>query len=706
MEKHYDFRKKLLQVHQPDRINDAIWKQLEGVVVNDEWTIWIPDDAKIVLRNAAKDLQNYFRISMKRNLKIVAAHCDLQIRLYTSLTNEKQTYRISVENNKIILNGTNEKMTAQAAYALEDLMNFNEGPVIPIMDELYTPMFSPRIIQSGLGDGLFPDEHLNAIVHAGFTAIKLSFHGVLTDENRRKEVNDVIMRASNYGLDVYTSTHFKNLRHPSDPDAWEHYDSMYGELFRCCPGLKGIFIVGEACEFPSHDDRTTGKPWRESIHEEKPSPGWFPCNDYPEFVTLLRDVIQHVKPSAEITLWSYNWGYVEEELRVALINSMPTDGISMMATYELDESFSVKPGVQEFTADYTLWFPGPSKYFSSEATAAAARGLNFMTMCNTGGNTWDIGVVPYLPAPGQWFKRYEGIVHYHNSGTLNGLYESHTYGYWPSFIPELSKAAFTYPQANLSELLRKIAIRDYGFEHAESVLKAWHHFDRGMQHCVSTNEDQYGPCRIGPAYPLFFKKWEKLPIGPESNRDPNSTCCPVYRFNPDEMERLVYEIQEYEAMASEFKEGNDIISELLPLLPTSKQLHAKEAWTVSKFIENTARTTYNVKKWHKAKIHLGVYVDHEAIWTGGRHDMSDALSPVKPLDIREDKEYWILQLLSIGNAEIENAMNTIPLLEDNSRLGYNQELDYCGSKEQVLWKIEKLQITLETEVKPLLQVFI
>lgn len=700
MEKHYEFREKLRRIHKPNRIYDVVWTRIEGVVIDDSWTIFLPECAGIVLKNAAKDLKEYLCISMNRNVDIVSEERENQIRLQASLKEEQPAYRMSVCRN-ILLEGTDEKLTAQAVYALEDQMSLHEGPVVLKQDQIYRPMFSPRIVHSGLGDGLYPDEHLCAIAHAGMDAVILYTEDVSKNEELCSKINDIISRASNYGIDVYTFTPFKNRRHPSDQDAWEHYDSMYGEFFRRCPGLKGIVIVGESCEFPSQDERTTGKTWKESLQDDKVSPGWFPCRDYPEFIMLLRDVIHQVKPDAKVIFWTYNWGYVDTQLRLDLINAMPTEGITMMATYEMFEQFEPRSGVHENCVDYTISFAGPGNYFTTEAEAAAKRGIDFMTMSNTGGNTWDMGMVPYLPAPGQWIKRYEGVAKAGKKGTLSGLMESHTYGFWPSFLPELAKAAYTEPRPDMQALLRAIAVRDYGEEHADTVLKAWEHFSEGMRHCVPTNEDQYGPCRIGPAYPLFLEKWEKLPIGPESKKDPNDICCPVYRFNPDQMDKLVYEIEEYQLMLAEFEEGNRLLESVISMLPDNKKCYAEEALTVTRFVENTARTTVHVKRWHKAKIHLGIYVDHEAIWTGGRHGMPDAKSPVKELDVREDWEYWINELLSIGAAELENARDTISLVRENSRLGYTSEMDYACSEEQLLWKIRKLEATLDEEVRKL-----
>ena len=71
MEKNYDFRERLRQVHKKDRKNDAVWQKITGAVVNDSWQIVFPDDASKVVRNAAWDLQEYFEVSMDCYVKAV-----------------------------------------------------------------------------------------------------------------------------------------------------------------------------------------------------------------------------------------------------------------------------------------------------------------------------------------------------------------------------------------------------------------------------------------------------------------------------------------------------------------------------------------------------------------------------------------------------------------------------------------------------------
>lgn len=92
--------------------------------------------------------------------------------------------------------------------------------------------------------------------------------------------------------------------------------------------------------------------------------------------------------------------------------------------------------------------------------------------------------------------------------------ESHTFGFWPSFVCELAKWSFWSGSPDSRTVLRLLAARDFGEENADTVLQAWRLWSDGIRSYISTNEDQYGPCRIGPAYPLVLNSDVKLPYGP------------------------------------------------------------------------------------------------------------------------------------------------------------------------------------------------
>lgn len=702
MEQLMDFEKKVQQVHKPNRVNPEKLNTLTGTKITSDWKITCKAEPGIVISTVVADLQDYFKVSMNVELQLATADAPAAKTIFVAEDNTlpERTFTIKVTDG-IIINGADPRYTAQGCYALEDKLNMNEAPIIEPGETTLKMRFSMRDINTGMGAECYPDGHLCAIAHAGYTAVDLGMRKALENAEDVVRVNTIVENAAKYGLDVFAYPGLRNTMHPDDPGAFEHYDATYGELMKRCPGLKGFIFVGETCEFPSKDERTTGKSWRESKQDAKTSPGWFPCRDYPQFISLLRDVIRSHKADAEIVFWTYNWGYEKQELREELLRNVPTD-ITMMATFEMFEEIDIAPNIQEITTDYTLWQIGPGKYYTTESKIARERGIRMYCMSNTGGNTWDIGGVPYLPAPQRWIQRWEAVVNTEETLRMDGMRESHSYGFWPSFLPEMAKYAFMEPKPDLHELLNKLIIRDFGKENLEAVLKAYELFSEGMSHCVSTNEDQYGPARVGPSYPLFFKYWELIPACPVQGKSVNGEGFPVYTYNLDRTEKLQYETEEFIKMARLFSAGVTILEGVIAKMEGAKKQDAMHILQVATYIRNNAMTIHRVKRWHYLKGQLGLYVDAVPTWVGGRKGMVDAKKAEKPLIPVEDKRPVVLELLEIIQAEIENAKNTIPLVEANSRLGYEKEYGYSCCKMQLEWKIAMAEKTITEELLPLL----
>ena len=120
----YQFRQRFSVVHQPGR-RDMDKRCPEGFVeVNSDWCITVPENADIVLMNAARDLEDYFFTSMKISLKLVleneAEKYEKRIVYGTDALIKEHSYRFAVEENKITLIGCDSRMAAQAGYFLED----------------------------------------------------------------------------------------------------------------------------------------------------------------------------------------------------------------------------------------------------------------------------------------------------------------------------------------------------------------------------------------------------------------------------------------------------------------------------------------------------------------------------------------------------------------------------------------------------------
>ena len=57
------------------------------------------------------------------------------------------------------------------------------------------------------------------------------------------------------------------------------------------------------------------------------------------------------------------------------------------------------------------------------------------------------------------------------------------------------------------------------------------------------------------------------------------------------------------------------------------------------------------------------------------------------------------EMEEIAKAEIENAKASIPLLEVDSRLGWEPSMEYIGTPDRILWKEKIMQYILNGEVK-------
>jgi hypothetical protein len=607
-----------------------------------------------------------------------------------------RSFRIVVGEGRVTLCGHDERGAAQASYHLEDRLNVRGGPWLTPGDETRAPLFSPRMVHSGWGLDEFPDPYLNLIAHHGMDAILVFASDVhrTPDENvnrnpgpqsqgRHNDFNAIVDRAEKYGLDVYLYAypHGKQPLHPGDPGAERFYEETYGALFKACPRAKGIILVGESVEFPSRDPRTTGRlrldPDPSGLPVSKPNPGWWPCEDYPEWVSLVARVCRKHNPAAEIVFWTYNWGYAPEEDRLKLIRSLPDD-ITLQVTFEMFEPVR-HDGVTNVCVDYTISSVGPGSYFASEAAAAHERGLPLYAMANTGGLTWDFGVIPYQPVPQQWSRRHLALRKAHDDWGLSGVMESHHFGWWPSIVSEVAKANYWEPLVDPDETIRAIAARDFGAG-AEKAVAAWQAWSDATNDYIPTNEDQYGPFRIGPAYPISLLGSPKLPVSefamfgdmivttpytPENNARRAKTAAAI---------RISAEIASLTRMKARWEEGIHLLEEAIALAPAHKTERNRRMLTLGRYLPHAIQTTIHTKQWWQARTRVMAENDP---------DRANSL-----LD----------QMVAIGEAELANCETCIPVVEADSRLGWEPSMEYLGDADHIRWKIAHLRHALDVEV--------
>ena len=710
MEKQYDFRPRMCEVHRKSITDPKVYTTHEGLDIDSSFAIVIPVDAGQVLTHAAADLADYFLVSHGVALRVLrkgdfAPERVIDLRVLTEgedapKTREERAYCITVDTDVHVTANSEAGVFAATVY-LEERMNEWKGPRLARGRIDRRPLFSPRMVHSGYGLDELPEPYLNRLAHDGYDTVLI--YARSADQSAAGEVdfNTVVEACARYGLKVYAYSYIVSEKHPEDEGAEEYYESTYGKLFRKCPGLQGVVFVGESCEFPSHDERAY--PWlyrdrakhENELHLRKFWSRNFPVSDYPQWLNLVKRIIRKYSKEADVIFWSYNWGGRPAEERVALIDILPTD-ISLQATFEMFEPLPAPEGVREITTDYTIAIPGPGKYFLSEAEAAARRGIPLYTISNTAGTTWDVGVVPYIPAPEVWSERHAALIDCHRRYGLSGLMESHHYGAYPSFIAELSKEMGWEPRRDPQEHMRAIAERDFGKENVASVLEAWHHASEGIRHNVPTVEDQYGPLRVGPSYPLVTKTRWVHPISSTNVTNaggritytgygmysgfPGSYC--LRRPRP-----VLHEIDEFRKMQKEYDEAARLFRPVAESLTGDARADAGRMCALLHFMARTAETVVNVKLWSMLRQMSEELVGEcEPILTANEEwlERAPALYGVDTLT-----PATILSLCrKIAEDECRNAEATIPAVEYDSRLGYEPSMDYMSDRSRILWKID------------------
>ena len=708
VERAYGFRERLETVHEKGVRDRTLTVAADELVLADGTDIVIPPSSGEVLYGAARDFADYLFVSMDVSARVMRGTRDegrgMMGGVVLSLDEKlaAREYEVSVENG-IAIRAKDERMAAQALYHLEDLMNLRRAPFLKKGVDRRESLFSPRMTHSAWGWDDFPDAYLRKIAHTGMDAILVCISDVdkTCGNPRYQDVRSLIRRAAAVGLDTYLywKDNFDERAyvHPDDPKAEEGYDAVYGRVSKAYPDAKGFVFVGESAPFPSKDPRvlpskTIGRNGQ-FPGDTRPLPGWFPCNDYHKWAKAVSGVIRKYNPKSDFVFWTYNWGDKDEMARMEMIDKLQKD-LSLLVTYETFESYALANGFPCHVDDYTLAFAGPGKYFVADAKRAKKNGLPLYAQSMTGGNTWDDGVVPYLPVPHQWKRRWDGMVRAHDDWGLVGVMEGHHNAAEPSFVTELEKEAFTRGGIPFDRHIRLIAARDFGEVNADAVVAVWRKWSEALPKIPPSHNNQYGPFRIGPAYPfnalgkpLFGSLGEDLdktdfPIAPYAvyglgNIRLNYADDQVRQFvegldyfprlqlADEDVRREVESIGEAERL---YREGTDTLRALLPGLSGPRAEKAGRLVALGGFLWRTCRTAINVKK--------ATQLENVVL--------SERATAAEKAAAREG-------ILTLARDEYANAKATIPVVRTDSHLGWEPSMEYVGGEEQIRWKLGKME---------------
>lgn len=583
--------------------------------------------------------------------------------------------RVEVTEKSVLIQAYDVRGIAQAFYYLEERMNKRLAPVLKIEVTEQRPAFSPRMIHSGYDMDTYPDEYLSAVAHNGFDAIIVFVKDSTHSAHGECDFCDIVKRAAKYGIDVYAYSYLKNFMNPTEEGAKEHYAEVYGTIFREIPGLRGMIFVGESIEFASNDPHVSKKTVhdkpKDGIPDGKISPGWWPCNDYPEWISLVRDSIRAVSPDADVVFWTYNFGYVEAKYRVELLKKIPTD-ISLLVTYEMFDLYQMGEG-EGMVMDYTISHVGPGKYFLSEAKIAAERGIRLYSQVNTCGRTWDYGVSPYEPFPYQWAARHKSLLESREKYGLSGLMESHHFGFLPSFISEIVKNNYTLGAMSFENKLLEIA-KEYAGDEYEKFIEGMKEVDETIRHYVPSDENQYGAFRVGPAYPLCLVRGIKYPDPPGVYM--GNRIYGTMRDNYDYWGRHDCYSLRVKAEIEENKKARECLRRGLKILNSveNKTEKLERLINLVSFLEKCHTTSINAQSF---------YVESYKMYSA---------------DTKAKLSACLAKLERIAKAEYKNAKSAIPLVKRDSSIGFEASMGYQCDEAAIRWKLRQLDYVINSEI--------
>lgn len=684
-EKNYEFLRRHWRVHRPDRRDFGRKAAEHEVMLTKDWSLGCPADAAPPFHKALRDFQDYLFESMGLSLRLV--HADAPYVLWLAGDSSIETgFVLEADPRHIRLAVSARDSAFRGTVHLEDMMNLEGAPVVPLGKTVRRPLYRYRSVHSGSGIDEYPDAELNAVVHAGYDMIVLFVKEFGRTAAGPCNINDVIRRAESYGLKVMLYNYMSSFRHPDDPGAEEYFDSIYGELFRRYPGAAGICLTGESLEFPSRDPATTGRSYQDSvvdgIPDTRPSPGWYPCCDYPAYLACIERAVHRVKPSAVIVFSTYNWGYAPLELRRRFLEKLP-GGISLSVCYEIFSGRRLE-GLHTPVMDYTVSATEPGYYFTSESETAHEFGIPVQGNVNTAGIAWDFGCVPYVPAPQRWLKRARNLRAAKEKWGVDSHYATHHYGWWECIAAEIGRwSAWENYEPDYELLFEKIAVRDYGRDAAEHVLAAWRFWSEAMGCYTASNEDQYGPWRVGAAYPFIFhpdisrtmqSREIRFPTAPQAHFGWRIIKTFYHPYENAEQSpgflRYPAELRALEKMLRLWKKGEAEMAEAVRRSSASKLPETLRLEALGRFIRSSIVTVIHIKQWWLCNMALQTSADAQS-----------ALSVLEKIE-------------KIAYDEIENARGAISAVETDSRLGWEPSMEYVCDRWHLEWKIRQVESAL------------
>ena len=468
---------------------------------------------------------------------------------------------------------------------------------------------------------------------------------------RLQRIQDLSERARRYGVDVYVYL-ATNYNHPVPDWFYQKYPEAKGigynnamctsdirvrqyqhqvvrNIVTRAPGIRGIVVIYDSEGFyycgNSERSRLRCPRCRNSTSEHLAH----------QVLTNINDAM-HEAGGADRQLIAFSYGRNDDWVK-RLFPMLPKD-IALQVDFSKGGLIE-RDGIRHQTGDYNLTLLGPPEQFIEHNELAQRLGLKFITKTEHAVSQEFI-FVPYIPAMDQWLRRIEKIREYPAEGWFGNW--CHV-GYLASLPAQLITRMSFDPPPRGETILAELARNNYGDSAVPHILRAWTAFSDGIrQFPYSDNVSRIpGPLQKGPSNPFFldasvpsFGRWRAWqndlkwaqPWGP-------AVAAKYLAIVRERYHKGIADLAAAQAAASEQYQRDAIAGE----------------WRIARAIESSLTTILNLIDWIQERDRF-----HAATAEAVR---AESAAKLRGILLRER----------------ENVTNVLPLLDQDSRLGYASE---------------------------------
>ena len=656
--------------------------------------IEVPVNSGTLLTNAAHDFADYCaRVQEVYRLEVSTEtgppETAIRLQLDTP-TNATETFTLNISAQSINVSAKSEVGIARGLIELERRLGERGGPFLSPVRETYSPVFSPRFVSSyfslltdPLGYDLdygFPDGYLSQLFHQDADGVWLyvllqdlvpsPVFGEMSAKSpaRLNRLRELVNRCAKNGLKVYLYLNepraqflpffekFPELKGQPEGNTaalctstelvQQHLRGSCETLFREVPGLGGVFVITAS--------ENLSNCYSHSYRKKPSCPRCAQRSSADVVVESIRCMSEGVwaaAPKAKFIVWDWSWHSVlGDEVPEKIIKQLPK-GVGLMADFERGTRIE-RGGVPMNVEEYSISTVGPSPRATARARQAKENGLDFLAKIQLS-TTWECGTVPFIPVPHLLSRKARAM----RSIGVGGTMATWTIGSYPSPNTEAFAIQNWNPRLSDDEVLLRVANRRYGTKAAEDVVRGWKKLGAAFNEEFPFSSSPYaGPLQHGPSLPLYRRD-----IPPPFGQATLFNCKDDWRnwtvpYRPEAMARLLHHL------CDRWDEGLKDLREALPKIgPAGAQYYAAErdygvAWMVGYY-------------WRAYARNLEFYMARDA------------------KDVTKMKE--------IAAAELNATQEAFIRVGDDSRLGWEAELQYFYRPLDVLERLISLDAVME-----------